>query len=116
MQPPRGASLGVRAGAAILEAGEARGGGARGGHGQRATIPRPIASAAVSAATDPVFAGLARQAELIAAASVPVGFTPEGFPLAVQLVGRAGEEATVVSLAAQIEHERAWADRVPDLR
>ena len=41
-----------------------------GGHGQRAIIPRPVASAAVTAATDPAFAGLARQAELIAAGEV----------------------------------------------
>ena len=39
---------------------------------QRAIIPRPVASAAVTAATatDPVFAGLARQAELIATGAV----------------------------------------------
>jgi len=49
------------------------------------------------------------------AASVPAGFTPDGFPLAVQLVGRAGDEATLLSLAAQIERERPWADRVPDV-
>jgi amidase len=49
------------------------------------------------------------------AASVPAGFTPDGFPLAVQLAGRAGDEATLLSLSAQIEHERAWADRVPDV-
>ena len=67
VQPPRRAPLGVGAGAAILEAGEARGGGGGGGHGQRAIIPRPVASAAV---TDPVFAGLARQAELIAAGEI----------------------------------------------
>jgi amidase len=49
------------------------------------------------------------------AASVPAGFTADGFPLAVQLVGRSGDEATLLSLAAQIEAERPWADRVPDL-
>jgi amidase len=49
------------------------------------------------------------------AASVPIGFTPDGFPLAVQLVGRPHDEATLLSLAAQIEQERPWADRVPDL-
>jgi amidase len=49
------------------------------------------------------------------AASVPAGFTDDGFPLAVQLVGRPGDEATLLSLAAQIEAERPWADRVPDL-
>jgi amidase len=47
------------------------------------------------------------------AASVPAGFTDDGFPLAVQLVGRPGDEATLLSLAAQIEAERPWADRVP---
>jgi amidase len=47
------------------------------------------------------------------AASVPAGFTPEGLPLAVQLVGREGGERTLVSLAAQLESERPWADRRP---
>ncbi len=49
------------------------------------------------------------------AASVPMGVTPDGFPLAVQLVGRPDDEATLLSLAAQIEQERPWADRVPDI-
>jgi amidase len=48
------------------------------------------------------------------AASVPAGFTSDGFPLAVQLVARPDDEATLVSLAAQIEAKRPWADRVPD--
>jgi len=47
------------------------------------------------------------------AASVPAGFTPDGLPLAVQLVGRPGDEHTLLSLAAQIEAERPWADRRP---
>jgi amidase len=47
------------------------------------------------------------------AASLPVGFTPDGFPLAVQLVGRPYDEATLLSLAAQIEQERPWAERIP---
>jgi amidase len=49
------------------------------------------------------------------AAAVPIGFTPDGFPLAVQLVGRADDEATLLSLSAQIEHERPWADRIPGI-
>jgi amidase len=49
------------------------------------------------------------------AASVPAGFTGDGFPLAVQLAGRPDDEATLVALAAQIEAERPWADRVPAL-
>jgi amidase len=47
------------------------------------------------------------------AASVPAGFTPEGVPLAVQLVARPDDEATLLSLAAQMEAERPWADRRP---
>jgi amidase len=67
MQPSGRAALGIAAGAAVLEAADAFGGRVGERHGQRAIIPRPVASAAVTSATDPVFAGLARQAELIAA-------------------------------------------------
>ncbi len=49
------------------------------------------------------------------AASVPAGFDAEGLPLAVQLVGRPGDEATLLSLAAQIEGARPWADSRPPL-
>jgi len=49
------------------------------------------------------------------AASVPAGFTPHGLPLAVQLIGRPHDEATLYSLAGQIEAERPWADRRPSL-
>jgi amidase len=47
------------------------------------------------------------------AASVPAGFTAAGLPLAVQLVGRPHDEATLLSLAAQIEHARPWAHHRP---
>ena len=49
------------------------------------------------------------------AAAVPAGFTPDGFPLSVQLVGRPSDEGTLLSLAAQIEAERPWADRRPPI-
>jgi amidase len=49
------------------------------------------------------------------AASVPAGFSPDGIPRAVQLVGRPHDEATLLSLSAQIEAERPWADRRPDV-
>jgi amidase len=49
------------------------------------------------------------------AASVPAGMSSGGLPLAVQLVGRRGEEATLLALAAQLEAERPWADRRPPL-
>ncbi|HEV2975544.1 MAG TPA: amidase [Solirubrobacteraceae bacterium] len=47
------------------------------------------------------------------AASVPAGFGADGLPRGVQLVGRPNDEATLLSLAAQIERERPWADVRP---
>ena len=49
------------------------------------------------------------------AASVPAGFGDDALPLAVQLVARRGEEATLFSLAAQVESVRPWADAWPTL-
>ena len=49
------------------------------------------------------------------AAAVPAGFTSDGLPLSVQLVGRPNDEGTLLSLAAQIEAERPWADARPPL-
>jgi amidase len=47
------------------------------------------------------------------AMSVPAGFAPDGMPLAVQVVGRPGDETTLLSLAAQLEAERPWAQERP---
>jgi Asp-tRNA(Asn)/Glu-tRNA(Gln) amidotransferase A subunit family amidase len=49
------------------------------------------------------------------AAAVPAGFTDDGLPLAVQLIGRSHDETTLLSLAAQLEAERPWADQRPAL-
>lgn len=49
------------------------------------------------------------------AMSVPVGFAADGLPLAIQIVGRPGDEATLLSLAGQIESERPWADKRPPI-
>ena len=47
------------------------------------------------------------------AASVPAGFGADGLPRAVQLVGRPSDEATLLSLAGQLEAERPWAAQRP---
>jgi len=44
---------------------------------------------------------------------VPAGLDRDGLPVGVQLVGRPGDEATLLSLSAQLEAERPWADRRP---
>jgi amidase len=48
------------------------------------------------------------------AASVPAGFGSDGLPRGVQIVGRPGDEATLLSLSGQIEAERPWAQHRPD--
>jgi amidase len=47
------------------------------------------------------------------AASVPSGFSDRGTPIGTMLIGRTNDEATLLSLAAQIESARPWADRRP---
>jgi amidase len=49
------------------------------------------------------------------AATIPAGFTVSGLPRSVMLIARPNDEATLVSLGAQIEAERPWADRTPDV-
>jgi amidase len=49
------------------------------------------------------------------AMSLPVDTAPDGFPVGVQLVGRPGDEATLLSLAAQLETATGWLDRRPPL-
>jgi amidase len=47
------------------------------------------------------------------AAAVPAGLDRHGLPVGVQFVGRPGDEATLLSLSAQLEAARPWADRRP---
>ncbi len=49
------------------------------------------------------------------AMAVPAGLSADGMPLSIQVIGRPGDEATLLSLAAQIEAERPWADRRPPI-
>jgi amidase len=42
------------------------------------------------------------------ALSVPAGFTDDGLPIGAQLLGPAGAEARLISLAAQLEDVESW--------
>lgn len=45
--------------------------------------------------------------------SVPAGFTDDGLPIGVQLLGPAGSEPLLLSLAAQLERVERWYERTP---
>jgi amidase len=47
------------------------------------------------------------------AISVPAGRTPRGLPVGAQLLGPAGSEPLLVSLAAQLEADQRWHERWP---
>ena len=47
------------------------------------------------------------------AISLPLCRSPDGLPLGMQLVGRFGDEATLLRLAAQLEEAQPWRDRRP---
>jgi amidase len=47
------------------------------------------------------------------AMSVPAGENAAGLPMGVHVLGRFGDEATLLRLAAQLERARPWAERVP---
>jgi aspartyl-tRNA(Asn)/glutamyl-tRNA(Gln) amidotransferase subunit A len=47
------------------------------------------------------------------AVSIPCGWTKEGLPLGLQLVGRRGADGLVLRVAAAIEALAPWSDRRP---
>ena len=47
--------------------------------------------------------------------NVPLHWTDEGLPIGIMLARRMGEEATLISLSAQLEAARPWQDRHPAL-
>lgn len=47
------------------------------------------------------------------AIAIPTGFSPEGLPIGVQLVGRPADESTVIALAAQLEKVKPWSEERP---
>ena len=49
------------------------------------------------------------------AASIPCGFTPDGLPVGLQIVGPRFEDLRVLQAAAAFEEARPWADKRPAL-
>jgi aspartyl-tRNA(Asn)/glutamyl-tRNA(Gln) amidotransferase subunit A len=49
------------------------------------------------------------------AATVPAGFTPDGLPVGLQIVGRRLDDALVLRASAAFEAAAPWADRWPPL-
>ncbi|HAN74315.1 MAG TPA: amidase [Planktothrix sp. UBA8402] len=49
------------------------------------------------------------------AIAIPTGFTPEGLPVGVQLVGKPATEATLIALAAQLEALQPWENHRPPM-
>jgi amidase len=49
------------------------------------------------------------------AVSLPLYWNSDGLPIGVMLAGRMGDEATLISLSAQLEAARPWRDRHPPI-
>ncbi|MFJ9916193.1 amidase [Actinacidiphila glaucinigra] len=92
------------------------------------TLARPpafVGSAGLRNDTDPAaeFAGLAGYTPFTPifnatgqpAVNVPLHWTEEGLPIGVMFGGRYGDEATLISLSAQLEAARPWAGRRPEI-
>lgn len=91
------------------------------------TIPElpPLLGQMKGTEGDPL-AGLLRAGEVVAfvqpfnvsgqpAISLPLGWSQDGLPLGVQLVAAPGREDLLLQVAAQLEAEMPWKDRIPPI-
>jgi amidase len=79
----------------------------------------------ISSTTDDPFRALRRGGQTVAyaavvanltgnpAMSVPMTWTADGLPMGIHVLGRFGDEATLIRLASQIETAHPWSDKVP---
>jgi aspartyl-tRNA(Asn)/glutamyl-tRNA(Gln) amidotransferase subunit A len=49
------------------------------------------------------------------AASIPCGFSTDGMPIGLHIIGRMGEEATVLAASAAFEQVRPWSEVDPEV-
>jgi amidase len=47
------------------------------------------------------------------ALSVPVGFSPEGLPTGMQIIGRSGDDAGVLAIGQAYHRATEWPQRCP---
>jgi amidase len=91
-----------------------------------AVAQRPVRIGEIDARGDDLWADFRRSGEFTPytalfnvtgqpAISLPLFHGEDGLPLGVQFAGRPADEATLLSLAAQLEAARPWADRRPEL-
>ncbi|MFO6448624.1 amidase [Erythrobacter sp. NE805] len=81
--------------------------------GEVALMRDPLSYASAFAAYCP-FTAIANQTGQ-PAMSVPLHWNAEGLPIGIQFIGRLGEEAVLLSLAAELEQARPWFHRRPVL-
>jgi aspartyl-tRNA(Asn)/glutamyl-tRNA(Gln) amidotransferase subunit A len=49
------------------------------------------------------------------AASIPCGFSSQGLPLGLHIIGRRGDESKVLRASAAFEQARPWAQHQPPI-
>ena len=48
-------------------------------------------------------------------ASIPCGFSSEGLPIGLQIVGKQGDELSVLKASSEYEKAHPWAQIIPEI-